>query len=191
MGEKRDVSAYYRKIFHATGIVIVSIYWWTPIGRTPLAIGLGVIALLLGVFDLLRARSEWLQEHFMGVLRLIVAEKDRKGWNGSTLYFAGCAVTVALFDKSYACAGILCLALGDSLAAVVGMSVNSPRRGNISVAGSGTCFIVCTLACRLFLGWPAALVGGLTATALEAVAGTKLDNLLSPIGTAMVLSLAS
>ena len=90
MGEKRDVSAYYRKVFHATGLVIVAVYWWTPVQRTPLAIALAAIALLLGVFDLLRARSPRTQEQFLGVFRLIVADKDHKGWNGSTLYFAGC-----------------------------------------------------------------------------------------------------
>ena len=189
MGEKSDVSAYYRKVFHATGLVIVAIYWWTPVERTPLAIGLATIALLLGVFDLIRARSPRLQEQFLGVFRLIVADKDRKGWNGSTLYFAGCAITVALFAKPSACAGILCLALGDSLAAVVGMSVNSPRWGNISLAGSLTCLTVCTLTCRMFVDWPHALLGGVTATLLEGIAGTKLDNLLIPVGTAGILAL--
>ena len=189
MGEKSDVSAYYRKVFHATGLVIVAVYWWTPVERTALAIALAAIALLLGAFDLIRARSLRLQEQFLGVFRLIVADKDQKGWNGSTLYFSGCAVTVALFAKPLACAGILCLALGDSLAAVVGMSVKSPRRGNISVAGSGTCFVVCTAACSLFVTWPMAFVGGLVATGIEAMAGTKLDNLLIPVGTAGILAL--
>ena len=38
-----------------------------------------------------------------------------------------------------------------------------------------------------FVGFPAALVGGVAATLLEAVAGTKLDNLLIPVGTAAAL----
>jgi len=181
------VEAYSRKLFHATGIAIVAIYWWTSIGRTPLAWTLAGIAAALVVFDLIRARSPALQLLFLKLFRRIVADKDKKGWNGSTLYFAGCAATVALFAKPLACAGILCLALGDSLAAVVGMSVKSPRWGGVSVAGSTTCLLASTLSCSLFVPWPVALAGGVAATLLEAVSGSKLDNLLIPIGTAAVL----
>ncbi len=121
------MEAYSRKLFHATGVVIVATYWWTSIGQIPLAWTLAGIAVALALFDLLRARSPALQLLFLRYFSRIVADKDKKGWNGSTLYFAGCAATVALFAKPLACAGILCLALGDSLAAVVGMSVKSPR----------------------------------------------------------------
>ena len=181
------MTAYARKLFHATGIVIVAIYWFTSVDRAVMAWTLTGCALVLGVFDLVRAKIPALQALFLAKFRLIVAAKDTQGWNGSTLYFAGCAATVWLFDKPIACAGILCLALGDSLAAVVGMSVPSPRRGNISVAGSTTCFVVASGACYLFFDWPLAMLGGFTATLLEAVSGTKLDNLLIPIGTAAVL----
>jgi phytol kinase len=185
--EKSDVTAYARKLFHATGIVIVAIYWFTSVDRWVLAAVLTGCALVLGVFDRLRAKSPALQAFFLAQFRWIVADKDQKGWNGSTLYFTGCALTVWLFDKPTACAGILCLALGDSLAAVVGMSVSSPRVGNISAAGSTTCFIVTSGVCALFFDWPIAIAGGFTATALEAISGTKLDNLLIPVGTAAVL----
>jgi len=144
---------------------------------------------ILGLFDLVRAKAPALQELFLATFKLIVAEKDTKGWNGSTLYFVGCALTVWLFGKPIACAGILSLALGDALAAVVGMSIPSPRRGNVSLAGSGACFIVSTLACSLFVTPAHALVGGLTACVIEAVSGAKLDNLLIPIGTAAALYL--
>jgi dolichol kinase len=177
---------YARKLFHAVGVVIVAIYWWGPFSRLQTSVILAGIAIALGVFDLIRARSPALQELFFRLLGSITAEKDRTGWNGSTLYFTGCALTVWLFDKPIACAGILCLALGDSLAAIVGMSVKSPRWGNCSLAGSTTCFVVCTAVCWPF-GLPAALIGGLAATGFEAVAGTKLDNLLIPVGSAAAL----
>ncbi|MHC4408616.1 MAG: diacylglycerol/polyprenol kinase family protein [Planctomycetota bacterium] len=178
---------YARKLFHAVGVVIVAIYWWGPFSQLQTSAVLAGIAIALGVFDLVRARNPAIQALFFRWMGAITAEKDRNGWNGSTLYFTGCALTVWLFDKPLACAGILCLALGDSLAAVVGMSVKSPQWRNCSVAGSMTCFIVCTAACWPFVGFPAALVGGAAATLLEALAGTKLDNLLIPVGSAAAL----
>jgi dolichol kinase len=181
------VEPYARKLFHAAGVVIVALYWWAPLERAPLAAGLAGIALSLGVFDLIRARLPAVQERFLALFSRIVAEKDKRGWNGSTLYFTGCAATVALFDEPSACAGILSLALGDSLAAVVGMSVRSPRWGRVSLAGSATCFLASSAACSLFFPWPIAIAGGAAATALEAFSGSKLDNLLIPIGTAATL----
>jgi len=35
--ENRDVTAYARKLFHATGIAIVAIYWFTPVDRSIVA----------------------------------------------------------------------------------------------------------------------------------------------------------
>jgi len=181
---------YARKAFHAIGVVIVATYWWGPFARATVAAVLFGIAAVLAGLDLVRARSPAVQAWFFRMFGAITAEKDRHGWNGSTLYFTGCALTVALFAARPACAGVLCLALGDSLAAVVGMSVRSPRlwRGS-SLAGTLTCFAVASSCCALFFAWPVAIAGGLAATALEAASGTKLDNLLIPLGTAGVLGL--
>jgi phytol kinase len=121
-------------------------------------------------------------------MRLILDDKDMRGLNGSTLYFGGCALAVALFPKEPACAGILALAFGDPLAAIVGSAVRSPRWRGASVAGSSACLVAATLAARCYFPWPIALLGGATATVLEALAGSKVDNFAIPLGTAFVLA---
>jgi dolichol kinase len=60
----------------------------------------------------------------------------------------------------------------------------------VSVAGTTACFIAATLGARIFFPWPPALLAGAAAALLEALAGSKLDNLAIPLGTALVLSLA-
>ena len=42
---------------------------------------------------------------------------------------------------------------------------------------------------RTLLALPAALAAGLVATALEALSGSKLDNLTMPVGAGLVLHL--
>jgi dolichol kinase len=176
-----------RKIFHATGIVIVAIYRETEIDRS-LALGLlWSIAGLLALLDIARARYPALQERFLVAFSQILDKKDHKGLSGSTPYFAGCALALSLFGTDAACAGILALALGDPAAAIIGSSIPSPRRGNVSLAGSGACFVFASAACALFFELPQALAGGAAATALEALSGSKLDNLTIPVGTAAVL----
>lgn len=180
-----------RKIWHASGVLVVVVYEAFAVPR-PVAAGLliGIAALLL-LLDLARHRSPKLQDLFRRKLRLILDEKDMKGLNGSTLYFGGCAVAAALCPKDAACAGILALALGDPSAAIVGSSIESPRWRRVSVAGSAACFVAATLAARWYFPWPVALAGGVAATALEAFAGSKLDNFAIPAGTALVLSTLS
>jgi dolichol kinase len=177
-----------RKIWHASGVLIVLIYRGLDVPRP---VGAGIllgITLCLLIIDLLRPRWPALEALFRRKLSLILDEKDLRGLNGSTLYFGGCGLAVALFREDPASAGILALVLGDPAAAIVGSSVRSPRWGTKSLAGSATCFAVATLAARVFVPWPVALAGGAAAMLLEAFAGSKLDNLVIPLGTALVVA---
>ena len=176
-----------RKAFHASGILVVLAYSGLPVDRTWAAVSLWGIVALLALLDLLRHRVPALQERFRSVFRHLLARKDERGLNGSTLYFGGCAIAVALFPQASACGGILALALGDPAAAIVGSSVRSPRWRNVSVAGSAACLVAATLGCRFFVPWPVALAGGAAATLLEAFSGAKLDNLTIPVGAGFVL----
>ncbi len=178
-----------RKLFHASGILVVLVYRLPPLDRWLAATLLWVLVVLLGAIDLARARSPALQAAFLRWLKLILDKKDVHGWNGSTLYFAGCALAVTLTPPACASAGILALALGDPSAALVGSNVESPRWGKVSLAGSLACFVAATLGCRIFFGWPLSLAGGAAATVIEALSGSKLDNLAIPVGVSMVLML--
>ncbi|MFH1569070.1 MAG: hypothetical protein ABIL09_13825, partial [Gemmatimonadota bacterium] len=136
-----------------------------------------------------RGRSSRVEEVFQRLFGRLAEAKDARGLNTSTWYLAGCAATVSLFTAREACAGILCLALGDPLAAIVGSRVRSPRVGKVSLAGSSTCLAAATLACLAYAPWPQALAAGAAATLLEAASGSKLDNLSMPLGAALVLHL--
>jgi dolichol kinase len=177
-----------RKLFHASGIVFVLAYRGLDLAR-PLVAGLlwGAVALLL-LFDLARSRVPQVQAFFRAAFRALIQPKDERGLNTSTCYFAGCAMAVTLAPAAPACGGILALALGDPLAAIIGSAVRSPRWRNVSLAGSTACFLAALVGCLLFAPWPAALAGAATATVLEAVSGSKLDNFTIPVGVALVLA---
>jgi dolichol kinase len=178
-----------RKIWHASGGLAVAIYVGLDLTR-PVAAGLllGIAALLLAL-DIARHRAPVVQGLFRRNFSRILDEKDMRGLNGSTLYFGGCALAVTLFPRDAACGGILALALGDPSAAIFGTYVRSPRWGRVSLAGTTACLVAATLGARLFFPWPPALAAGAAAALLEAFAGSKLDNLAIPFGTALVLSI--
>ncbi len=178
-----------RKLFHASGLVIVAIWSLTSCSRELVAWILTGITAVSATVDFARHRSPALQAFFKRSLSAILDEKDMRGFNGTTLYFAGCALAVWLTAAPAAMAGIVALALGDSMAAILGSSIRSPRWGRISVVGSGACFVAAALGARVWFGWPPALAAGATAMLLEAFSGSKLDNLTMPVGTALVLQL--
>jgi len=180
-----------RKLFHLSGVVIVLV--WSLLGlERGLAIALlWACVALLALVDLLRPRLPALRMLFERSFAAILDPKDLRGFNGSTLYFAGCALAATLFAPEVAWGGILALAVGDSSAAVVGSSVRSPRWGKVSLAGSGACVLFATVAILLLraFAWPVALAGGVAAALLEAFSGSKMDNLTMPVGVALVLHL--
>jgi dolichol kinase len=95
---------------------------------------------------------------------------------------------VALFPADPASVGLLALALGDPSAAIVGTYVRSPRWGRVSLAGSVACLVAASLSASVFVPWwPAAVAAGAAAAAIEALAGSKLDNLAIPLGVAYLL----
>jgi dolichol kinase len=178
-----------RKLFHAVGVVIPVIYLWTGWERWIVAAVLGAIFLALLILDWVRHRFPAFETHFQGAFRILLDPKDSRGLNGSTLYFGGCALTVALFAREPAAAGLFALSLGDPAAAVVGGSIPSPRRGRVSLAGTLACFAVSAAACWTILPLPRALLAGGVAAAVEAVAGSKLDNFAIPVSVALALTL--
>jgi len=176
-----------RKIWHASGALLVLLYDGLDLPRSLVAGALLALVALLLLLDLARSRIPALQELFRRNVRLILDEKDLQGLNGSTLYFGGCALAATLFPQPVACAGILALALGDPSAAIVGSNVRSPRWGRVSLAGSLACLVVAMLAARIYCPWGPALAAGAAAMLLEAFSGSKLDNLTIPVGTALVV----
>ncbi len=177
-----------RKLFHASGVVIPVIYLWTEWEGWIVATVLGAIFLALLILDGVRHRFPLFEERFQGGFRLLLDPKDSRGLNGSTLYFGGCALTVALFAREPASAGLFALSLGDPAAAVVGGSVPSPRRGRVSLAGSLACLVASAAATWTILPLPRALLAGAVASVVEAVAGSKLDNLAIPVSVAAALA---
>ena len=176
-----------RKLFHASGLVIVVLWTWLDVPRVTMAVILTAIALGSALVDVWRHRSPALQARFEKAFGRILDEKDLSGLNGTTLYFLGCALAAWITSVPAAKAGIVALAVGDSLAAIIGSSVRSPRWGRISVAGTGACFVAATLGARVWFAWPPALAAGAAAAVLEAFSGSKLDNLSIPVGAALVL----
>jgi dolichol kinase len=163
--------------------------------RVPDPIATAALATLTAVVvgtDWLRLRRTELAQRLERVLPAVFRTEEAGVLSGASLMFIGYTVTSAVFPAAAAAAGILCLALGDAAAAIVGRT--AVRAGLVAAGrktwpGTLTCGAVSLLVIG-FVGAPDAatvIVGAAVATLLERLLPGRWDNLAIPPGVALVV----
>ncbi len=172
-------------------------------GSVYLAAVLAAVAVLLMLFDLMKARVRPFRSfvrHFFG--RVLRERELEGGMTGSTIVVASAAFTILVFREPVAVAALVFLSLGDSSAALVGKHFGRIRLvSGRTLEGSLAALNVCLASGMVMLwlapdmGWrltPATiLVGSLVATVSELVDMPLDDNFRIPVfaGIAMELML--
>lgn len=183
-----------RKVVHiGTGNVIL-LAWWLHI---PAIVGISA-SILAGTITLLSYRFPILPG---------INSVGRRSF-GTFFYSVSIGILVAWFwhlqQPHYAALGILVMAWGDGLAAVIGQRFGKHKYklfgGQKSWEGSSTMAVVSYFICSLILlsvqgnswqTWVISLVVALVATGLETVSFMGVDNLTVPIGSAALAFLLS
>jgi dolichol kinase len=183
---------------------------WTYLLHEPLATGgLALATVFVIAVDWARLGSRrwalWIYRKFPFVFR----RDERHALSGASVMMIGVTLTSALFSAKPATAGILCLAWGDSAAALVGQAWThwmhvrklrraGPSRGHVvkqrgrkTLAGTLGCLVVSTVMVFLVMGpHPLlAVLGGLAAALMERWTHGRWDNLTMPLGTAGIIQL--
>ncbi|WP_448526199.1 diacylglycerol/polyprenol kinase family protein [Parathermosynechococcus lividus] len=181
-----DAKEWSRKVVHiGAGQVILIAY----VLRVPTSWGI-IAALIAAGLTLLSYRMPLLES---------ISSVGRQSW-GTFFYAVSIGSLMALFwDKlpELAVLGVLIMAWGDGLAALVGINFGhhpfSIAGATKSWEGTIAMFLISSLVAVLSLAplaplglWWIAPVVGLSATVLELVAWRGLDNLTVPIGSALI-----
>jgi dolichol kinase len=196
-----------RKAIHVCSSILA--IWVLAVDEPTASLGLVAATLFVIGVDLARLRAKrwalWMYRSFP----LIFRRDERQTLSGASVMMAGAAIASYLFPAGPAAAGILCLAWGDSAAAVVGQAVSFQRqqlgleaaartsapvvakRGNKTWVGTFACFAASALMIALVLrGHPYAVVlGGVAAAAMERWTPGRWDNLAIPLVTAGVVQI--
>ncbi len=194
-----------RKGVHVSSTVLAvwAFYMSDPIATA----GLAVAALLVMAIDMARLRLKRWALWAYRTFPLIFRREERYQLSGASVMMIGATATSLLFDAGPAAAGILCLAWGDSAAAVVGQAMSRTRqqlgleagqptrvpvvakRGRKTVAGSLACFFVSALMIVITMGPRPELVvpGAAAAAIMERWTPGRWDNLTIPPVTAGVI----
>lgn len=196
-----------RKAIHVCSTLLA--VWVLLVDDPRATLGLALATVFVIAVDLSRLRAKrwalWIYRTFP----LIFRRDERHTLSGASVMMAGATITSYLFPAGPAAAGILCLAWGDSAAAVVGQAVSHSRRQlgldpalrtrapAVTVrrgktwAGSAACLVASMVVIGLVTGWhPSSLfAGGVAAAAMERWTPGRWDNLAIPLVTAGVVQI--
>ncbi len=181
-----------RKAIHAaTGLAA----FWVLLLPEPAATG-GLVVAVLAVLALeqVRLRSPAFAAALARAMPGVYRPSEARRLSGAFLLVAGYAAASAFFGARAAAAGILALAAGDAAAALVGRAW-SRRRGaegrGRTLAGSLACFVATAgvVALMVPVSGTVVLAAAVTAAALERWDPWGADNVLIPVGVALVVEL--
>jgi dolichol kinase len=194
-----------RKAIHVSSTALA--VWVLSVPDPWTTAGLAAATLFVMAVDLARLRMKRWALWFYRKFPLIFRRDERHDLSGASVMMIGATLASFLFPPAPAAAGILCLAWGDSAAAVVGQAVSfrrrqlglerddgtrAPvvirRRGKTWV-GTFACFAASTLVVALVLrGEPAiALTAGVTSAVMERWTPGRWDNLTIPLASAAAI----
>jgi len=181
----------FRKGIHICAVVIPLIAGWSK----PFALWLVSSATLLFVLsELFRLLGVALPLFSLVTWRAMRAGEARGVVLGPLLYGVGIWLALRFFPLPAATVGILTLAVGDGVASIVGrMFGKTPLLHNPgkTFVGSLSLFGVGAIVAMFYVSVPWALAVGLAVSLLESLPIGAFDNLLLPLASAGMVSLAS
>lgn len=176
-----------RKVVHIGTGNVIALAWWLNI---PAWIGIGASVLASGLT---------LLSYWQPVLPVIDSVGRRSF--GTVFYSLSIGVLIAVFwplgQPEYAALGVLVMAWGDGMAALVGqrfgahpyeiLGMKKSWEGSAAMALASGIVSLAVLWAAQGNGaiWPVAVAVALLATALEAVSTLGIDNLTVPLGSAI------
>ncbi len=182
---------FFRKTIHACAIFVPLLAFWSKsftlwlVGSVTLLFLLSETFRLQGVAVPLFANVTW---------RALRSHESRGIVMGPVLFGAGIWLTIAIFSPPAAACGVLILAIGDSVASLVGRAFGHtllPHNPRKTLIGSFSLFGVGVIVAIFYVSLPWALLVGTVASVLESLPVGAADNFLLPMGTAATLTVAA
>jgi dolichol kinase len=177
-----------RKIWHSLGIIIPAVYWLGWLGRGTILWVVGIALVVLAVVEAIRFTVPPVQRAFTFVFGLLLRDDETKGPHGSLYFLAGVFLSILLFPKQLACVGLVYLAVGDTVAEIVGRRFGRIKLlGPKTLEGTAACFVSSSVVGLFLLPWPIALAGAAAGTLFELFGTGNIDNATIPVGAAAAM----
>jgi glycerol-3-phosphate acyltransferase PlsY len=182
-----------RGLFHFFG-VLTTVLAGLFLPRTVLLISLGVATFIFLAFELIRLKVPGINRWFLSVFKPLMREKEASRLTGVVYCLAAAFIAFLVFPRDVAVLALSFLAVGDSMATIVGKRIGKTRLlGKKTLEGDLACFVCCIAVgfigyfAGLEVSWLAILVGSLAATIAEAIPLPLNDNLTVPLFAGLVM----
>jgi dolichol kinase len=185
-----------RKSVHLIeGVILATLYWFDVITPWHFA---ALFLLAITIIFTYRLTMHWKQPLFSWFFLLFErkeARKKRDAGESAVQYHLGLALAVLLFPKEAAIAGIIILAVGDSIAMWYGMlwgRLPCPWNKQKDIDARLIAAVVCTVLLLPVLSWHIAFLASLGALMAESVDLSKWeidDNLVIPLVAGVIIIL--
>lgn len=183
---------FYRALWHSmTGaVVFVIVYFGHGTPRYADVWLLSIALFLLALIDLVRFTTRKGDELFWRHLGFLAGDRERRGPATSLYYALSLLVCAILFPKEAVLGAIVCIALGDPVAMMIGKKFGRIRLKRKSIEGSLAGFIVCVPVIFLATSsWKIAVFGSLAGSLIEFLPLPFDDNLTVPLFSGAVMAL--
>jgi dolichol kinase len=148
---------------------------------------LTIIALII---EIARIEHKTFKRIFYDLVGIMLRKHEIHDFTGATYLMISAVLCIGFFPADVAVASLAFLAIGDTLAALVGIPLGKRKILNTgkSLEGSLACFAGCFIFGLLFLNPIVALIGAFTATVAEFSWIPIDDNIKIPIASGLVMS---
>ena len=185
----------YRKLIHFSVISIPILYLSVIENYFQIVIPILLLFLTSIFIEYLRNTKSKFSLVFHKYTKNLMRENEIKGEiTGATWYIFSVLIIVTIFPKKIAILAIIFLAVGDTVAAIVGKSLPYIKYKNKSVFGSFIAFISILLITHLF-GYkvfePIVLFGALSAVIIELIPIRVNDNFSIPVFSSIIMFIIS
>lgn len=183
-----------RKSIHFSSLLIPLFYHYVLNDHRRLGFSLALAAFVLSLtIEFYRLWMRSFAHTFYRMFGTILRRHELRDFTGATYLLFSAMFCIAIFEPVVAFCAMAYLSIGDTFAALVGMTWGKRKfKGmNKSLEGSLGCFVSTFAFGLFFLDKPIlALIGALTATIAELVNIPLDDNLKIPILSGLALTLA-
>lgn len=193
MNEKQK-REFFRKTIHVSALILPLSYRYLFHNDRKLAfIVLVPLTLIALVIEIARIEHKTVKRIFLDFFGLMLREHEFHDFTGATYMMISTLICIAFFPADIAFVAIAFLAIGDTLAALVGITFGKRKLFGTdkSLEGSMACFIGTFIFALFFLNPFIALAGAVAATIAEIFPLPVDDNIKIPISAGIVMSLVN